>query len=98
VDALVGQNGPVSAGAFSRDGHWIVTAGPLSAALWRRGTNQPYLYLRGDTGPLTSVSFSADGRLVLSSSEDGSVRLYRCEICGNLKALIRIATRRLAAR
>jgi WD40 repeat protein len=98
VDALVGQNGPVSAGAFSPDGRWIVTAGPLSAALWRTGTNQPYLYLRGDTGPLTSVSFSPDGRLVLSSSEDGSVRLYRCEICGNLKALIRIATRRLAAR
>ncbi len=99
VDSLVGQFGSVPAGAFSPDGRWLVTAGPITAALWQRGADRPpYFYLRGDTepGPLTSVSFSPDGKLVLSSSEDGSVRLYRCEICGNLKALVRLATRRLA--
>ena len=97
VHVLVGHFGPVSGGAFSPDGHWIVTAGPSNAGLWRRDADQPYFYLRGDTGPLTSVSFSPDGRLILSASKDGTVRLYRCEVCGDLKALVALAEARLAA-
>jgi WD40 repeat protein len=93
---LIGHFGPVSAGAFSPDGRWILTAGPSNAGLWQRDSDQPYFFLRGDTGPLTSVSFSPDGHLVLSSSLDGTVRLYRCQVCGNLNALRRLATRRLA--
>ena len=96
LHVLIGHFGPVSGGAFSPDGRWIVTAGPSNAGLWQWDAGQPYFYLRGDTGPLTSVSFSPDGKLVLSSSDDGSVRLYRCEVCGNLKALERLAARRLA--
>jgi WD40 repeat protein len=98
LHVLVGHFGPVAGGAFSPDGRWIVTAGPITAILWQREGDRPYLYLRGDTQPLTSASFSPDGRIVLSSSEDGSVRLYRCEVCGSLKELIAIAERRLAAR
>jgi len=74
-----------------------VTAGPITAALWQRDADRPYFYLRGDTALLTSVSFSPDGRLVLSSSKDGSVRLYRCEVCGNLNELTALAEHRLAA-
>jgi WD40 repeat protein len=92
---LIGHFGPVSGGAFSPDGRWIVTAGPSNAGLWQRDAGQPYFYLRGDTGPLTSVSFSPDGRLILSASKDGTVRLYRCEVCGTLKELEQLATRRL---
>jgi WD40 repeat protein len=96
LHVLIGHLGPVSGGAFSPDGRWIATAGPSNAGLWQRAAGQPYFYLRGDTGPLTSVSFSPDGRLVLSSSEDGSVRLYRCEVCGNVTELTELAERRLA--
>lgn len=97
LHVLVGHTGTVSGGAFSPDGRWIVTAGPISAGLWRTGADRPFFYLRRYTRGLTAVSFSPDGRLVLSSSKDGSVRLYRCELCGDLNALIGIATRRLAA-
>ena len=44
---------------------------------------------------LTSASFSPDGRLVLASGKDGKVRLYRCEVCGGLPALLDLARARL---
>jgi WD40 repeat protein len=97
---MVGPFGTVAAGAFSSDGRWIVTAGPISAALWRTGAESPYFYLRGGDTPLqflTAVSFSPDGRLVLSASKDGSVRLYPCEVCGSLEQLITRAESRLVA-
>jgi WD40 repeat protein len=97
VHQLVGQFGTVSAAAFSPDGRWLVTAGPIAAGLWQRDSDHPFFYLRGDKkGGLTSVAFSPDGHLVLSSSKDGSVRLYRCEVCGSLRALMALAQRRLA--
>ena len=95
---LVGHTGPVTGAAFSPDGRWIVTAGPTAVGLWQRGADQPYLYLRSPFRKgkfLTSASFSPDGRLVLSSSQDGSVRVYRCELCGDLGSLLRTATARL---
>jgi len=106
LNDLVGHAGPVSRGAFSPDGQWIATAGPVTVGLWQRDANHPYeagneiFFLRRagavPKGKLvTSASFSPDGRFVLSSSADGSVRLYRCEVCGDLDALMRLARKRL---
>jgi len=97
---LVGHSGPARRGAFSPDGQWIATTGPITVGLWQRDAEQPFFYLRR-AGPvpkgklLTNASFSPDGRFVLASGEDGKVRLYRCEICGKLPALLELAKARL---
>ena len=97
---LVGHTGPASRGAFSPDGRWIATTGATAVILWQRDADQPFFYLRrAGTVPkgklLTSSSFSPDGRFVLASGEDGAVRLYRCDICGDLPALLKQARARL---
>jgi WD40 repeat protein len=46
--------------------------------------------------PVTAASLSPDGTRVLTSSLDGTVRMYRCEICSGLDGLLELAKRRLA--
>jgi WD40 repeat protein len=97
---LVGHSGPARRGAFSPNGKWIATTGPITVGLWQRDAEQPFFPLRraGTVAKgklLTSASFSPDGRFVLASGEDGAVRLYRCEICGKLPALLELARARL---
>jgi WD40 repeat protein len=97
VRSLVGAFGTVPTGAFSPDDRWIVTAGPISAILWKTSSGQLLFYLRGHRKLLTSVSFAPDGHHVLSSSEDGTVRLYDCTVCAPLDGLESTAERRLRA-
>jgi WD40 repeat protein len=81
------------------ESHWVVTAGPSTAALYEADTGTLVTYLFGHAaqrGEFRSASFSSNGRLILTSSRDGTVRIYRCEICGDLADLIKIAKRRLA--
>jgi WD40 repeat protein len=95
VHVLRGHFGAVAAVAFSPDGRWVATAGPISAGLWPTATGRLLFFLRGDTGRLTSVSFASDGRRILTSSLDGTVRTYACDVCGDLSALERLAVQRL---
>jgi WD40 repeat protein len=87
--------GTVSDAQFSPDGRWIVTAGPSTAQLWQPGVNQPLfaLGIGGPSKPLTSASFDPTSRIVLATSADGTVRTYRCDLCGNLKQLLALAHR-----
>ena len=100
LNELLGHTGPASRGAFSPDGQWIATTGPVTVGLWQRDADEPFSFLRR-AGPvpkgklLTSASFSPDGRLVLASGQDRAVRLYRCEVCGDLPALQALASARL---
>lgn len=87
--------GEVRDAQFSPDGRWIVTAGPMTAGLWQTGGGEFLFYLRGHEDRLTSTSFGPDGRRIVTTSEDGTVGLYECRICGSLEELEALAAERL---
>jgi WD40 repeat protein len=92
---LRGHFGPVFEASFSPNQRWVVTAGPSTAGLWPVDSGRLLLYLRGHKGPLTSAAFSPDGTSIVTASRDGTVRTYRCELCGGAKALVATARARL---
>jgi WD40 repeat protein len=93
---LRGQFGVLTAGAFSGDGRWAATADGTSAVIWPVDTGRLLFYLRGHSSQLTSASFSPRGNELLTSSADGSVRVYECVVCGDLEELEALAEARLA--
>jgi WD40 repeat protein len=95
TELLRGHFGPVFGASFSPDGRWVVTAGPLSAGLWPVSSGRLLTYLYGPTEPLTGASFSPDGKRILTSSRDGTVRTYTCELCGGTDELLALADARL---
>ncbi len=94
---LQGHFGPVQDARFSPDGRWVVTAGPGRAGLWDAESGASVTLLRGHRGPLTSAAFSPNGRAIVTGGVDGTVRTFRCDLCGGLAALLRLADRRLDA-
>jgi WD40 repeat protein len=96
TELLRSHFGPVFGASFSPDGRWVVTAGPLSAGLWPVSNGQLLTFLYGPKEALTSASFSPDGKRILTSSRDGSVWTYFCEVCGGIDALLAVADARLA--
>jgi WD40 repeat protein len=93
---LQGHFGPVRGASFSPDGRWIVTAGPGAAGLWPTATGVLETYLFASKHPLRSATFSPEGRRIVSAGADGTVRIYRCAICGDLPALEALAREKLA--
>jgi len=97
--ALVGllrwHFGPVAQATFSRDGRWVLTAGPGSAGLGLVSNSEHY-FLRGHTKPLVGAVFAGrDGRLIVTASKDGTLRTWRCGLCGGANDLIKLAEQRL---
>jgi WD40 repeat protein len=97
VRILRRHNGDVSDAQFSPDGNWVVTAGPMTAGLWDASSGSLVFLLRGHRDRLTSAAFDWSSSRIVTSSVDGSVRTYRCDICGTLDVLVPLAEKRLAA-
>jgi WD40 repeat protein len=89
--------GTLSAVALSSDGRFVAGGAPKSAILWNAASGQSLFdYLRGHTDHLTSVSFSRGRPTLLTSSLDGTVRTFVCDVCVGLPTLIHLAEVRLA--
>lgn len=97
LHGLVGHFGTVTAISFSPDGRWLLTAGPIAAAIWDAGPGELLFYLRGPTALLTDAEWAPVGYLVATTERDGIVREYRCQLCEPLGALQAIAAERIAA-
>jgi len=88
--------GTVRAVAIDRTGHWLAAAAPISVIIWAGQSGAQLFYLRGHTAPLTAVSFAPGKPTVLSSSRDGTLRTYTCDVCVDLNRLVHLAERRIA--
>lgn len=94
---LRGHFNPVFAVSFDPTDRWLVTGSQRTAALWPTTSGLLAGYLRGHELPVTSAEFGLDGRRILTSSEDGTVRTWVCETCGEIDELVGLAATRLAA-
>ena len=63
--------------------------------MWTESSGRQLFYLRGHTALLTSVSFAPHGETLLTSSKDGSIRTYTCEVCADRNTLVHLAKVRL---
>jgi WD40 repeat protein len=88
--------GPLSSISLDPTGRWVAGAAPISAIMWNASSGRQLFYIRGHTGLLTSISFAPQGETVLTSSRDGTVRTYSCDICADRDVLIHAAEVRLA--
>ncbi len=66
----------VTAAAFSPDGKRIVRSGNRLASLVDAEANNEIAAFHGNHGMVTSVSFSADGKYILTGCEDNLTRVY----------------------
>jgi WD40 repeat protein len=97
LHVLVGHFGTVTAISFSQDGRWILTAGPVSAAVWFASTGERLFYLRGHTDLLTDAEWASTGYTIFTTARDHTIRRYVCDVCRPLQELVTRAEARLAA-
>jgi WD40 repeat protein len=80
------EGGAPEAVALSPDGRAVAVAEPAAKAitLWSVLTGKQVRLLEGHRGEVTSLAFTADGRLLVSASEDGTALVW--EVSGLARA------------
>jgi WD40 repeat protein len=108
LNTLVRHGTAIAGLSFSPDGRWLATAAVRKVGVWQVGPSDldgHFLFFvappRGQQGTLTSVAFSRNRTILMGSSSVegvpyGAVRSYRCQLCGRLPQLLRIAKAKLA--
>jgi len=65
--------------AISPDGKTLAVTGKQAITLWDAGSRKKIASLDGHTADVKTIKFSPNGELLVSGSEDKSVRLWRVE-------------------
>ncbi|HEY9302040.1 MAG TPA: hypothetical protein VIQ31_37870, partial [Phormidium sp.] len=78
--SIEGEFGLVSSMALSPDKRTLALVSKSVVLLWDLGNGQLATRLEGHTSNVTCICFSSDGRLLASKSEDGMIRIWRCDI------------------
>jgi WD40 repeat protein len=76
LDELKDHTDEVNRAVFSPKGDMIATTGDDNTARIRTWPKGKTLILRGHDGPVYDVTFSADGRFLLTASQDRSARIW----------------------
>jgi len=81
-----GHLSPISSVAFSPDGNYFISSSGIGGyadnykdytiKLWETTTGHEIKTFLGHSGCVNSISFSADGKLIVSGSSDGTVKLW----------------------
>lgn len=100
--SLQGHRDVVWSVDVSADGRFVASSGQDGdgVRIWQAATGREVVTLRGHGTSVEQVRFLPDGRLV-TANEDGSVRIWRCGVCGPIAEVRSMAdasiTRRLTA-
>ena len=79
------------------NGHWVVTAGPITAGLRSVSDGRLVYLLQGHDAMVLAVALLAPGDRIATGGLDGTVRLWSCPVCGGVGQLLALADKRLAA-
>jgi WD40 repeat protein/tRNA A-37 threonylcarbamoyl transferase component Bud32 len=66
----------VACAAVSLDGRWIATGSGRRVHVWDAATGKPCVPALVHHAPVTCIRFAADGFRILTSGEDGAVRIW----------------------
>jgi WD40 repeat protein len=73
-----GVGGALGRVQLAPDGRTLASSVNTTIALWDAATDTPRRSLKGHNAPVTSLSFSSDGKFLASASRDGHVFLWEC--------------------
>ena len=71
---------------FSSDDRYVVTASQdHTARVWDARSGEQLALLAGATSNVLSAFFDTADRRIVASSADGTARIYRCDVCGDIQ-------------
>jgi WD40 repeat protein/DNA-binding SARP family transcriptional activator len=92
--AVLRHRSKVSRAVFSANGRFLLTASGPAATLWDIESEKSLTQFPGHRGEVTWVEFVSPRR-ILSASDDRTVRLFNCEVCGTFDELLELARNRV---